>query len=210
MDIIAHRGFWLDPAEKNSFTAFERALSNGYGIETDVRDESGELVIAHDIPSGGEETFREFLELYNRIGNKTQLAINIKADSLAGRVAELLVEYNVEDYFVFDMSVPDMRAYLQKNMHTYARLSEYESDSTLHESCIGMWLDEFEGHWITNELITGLIKNGKTACIVSPELHGRQYQSVWQQYRGLPESVAGGVSICTDFPDKAKEYFHGN
>jgi hypothetical protein len=34
--IIAHRGFWYKPEEKNTLAAFERALQNGFGIETDL------------------------------------------------------------------------------------------------------------------------------------------------------------------------------
>lgn len=46
--IIAHRGMWFQQDEKNTFPAFERALQNGFGIETDFRDCNGELVISHD------------------------------------------------------------------------------------------------------------------------------------------------------------------
>ena len=41
MKLLAHRGHWLERAETNSFHAFERAWSNGYGIETDLRDLDG-------------------------------------------------------------------------------------------------------------------------------------------------------------------------
>ena len=48
MQILAHRGRWRSPSEKNSEGAFRAALSAGYGIETDIRDFDGRLVISHD------------------------------------------------------------------------------------------------------------------------------------------------------------------
>jgi glycerophosphoryl diester phosphodiesterase len=50
MKIIAHRGMWFNKHEQNTLVAFERALENGFGIETDFRDFNGSLVISHDLP----------------------------------------------------------------------------------------------------------------------------------------------------------------
>jgi glycerophosphoryl diester phosphodiesterase len=49
--ILAHRGYWLEPGEKNSLSAFRRAFEGGFGIETDIRDLDGELVVSHDPPT---------------------------------------------------------------------------------------------------------------------------------------------------------------
>lgn len=35
MKIIAHLGYWIDEDEKNTLSAFSRALDNGFGIEID-------------------------------------------------------------------------------------------------------------------------------------------------------------------------------
>ena len=58
--VIAHRGFWLRPDEKNTPTAFARALSEGFGIETDFRDLGGDLVISHHPPQVGALLAKEF------------------------------------------------------------------------------------------------------------------------------------------------------
>ena len=63
MELLAHRGFWRTPAEKNAEAAFRRAFDAGYGIETDVRDRLGELVVSHDPATGGEMTLAAFLAL---------------------------------------------------------------------------------------------------------------------------------------------------
>ena len=61
MNIIAHRGFWRKEKEMNTSIAFSRAISSNYGIETDVRDCCGELVISHDVPIGNNLSFDEFI-----------------------------------------------------------------------------------------------------------------------------------------------------
>ena len=64
MQLIAHRGYWLDPKEKNTETAFVRALQHGFGIETDFRDLNGHLVISHDVPTHGVMLASKFAALY--------------------------------------------------------------------------------------------------------------------------------------------------
>lgn len=111
--ILAHRGFWTEPAEKNSREALERAFREGFGIETDIRDRNGALVVSHDPPVGdGLMTFDELLELYRRHapqagGRAGTLALNIKADGLQGPLLDALARHSVDDWFVFDMAVPD-------------------------------------------------------------------------------------------------------
>lgn len=38
MKILAHRGAWNAPEEKNTLKSFSCALQNNWGIESDVRD----------------------------------------------------------------------------------------------------------------------------------------------------------------------------
>ena len=60
LKIIAHRGFWLEKSEQNSLKAFKKAFENGFGVETDVRDFNGELVISHDIATKNALPLRKF------------------------------------------------------------------------------------------------------------------------------------------------------
>src|SRR5438309_53835 len=55
MLVLAHRGWWSDPQDRNTRAAFAKAFAAGYGIETDVRDSAGRLVISHDPPFVGED-----------------------------------------------------------------------------------------------------------------------------------------------------------
>ncbi len=83
MKILAHRGWWHHPAEKNTKTAFRRAFENGFGVETDTRDQNGVLKIAHDMPVGdGVMDFDTFLDLYKAYARAGTIALNIKADGV--------------------------------------------------------------------------------------------------------------------------------
>ena len=46
--ILAHRGLWVTDSEKNSKEAIALALSEGFGVELDVRDRNGGLIVSHD------------------------------------------------------------------------------------------------------------------------------------------------------------------
>lgn len=206
--LIAHRGFWTKPEDKNSMRAFRAALENGYGIETDVRDLKGELVISHDMPKGCEDTLEAFLELYCEIGNRTTLAINIKSDGLAEPVKQLLDQYAVENYFCFDMSIPDMMGYFRNGATVFARRSEYEPTSIATEKANGIWLDAFEGHWFDSQEWDSWLRCGKDVCVVSPELHKRDRVDLWRQIHTYCQDESGESStsrrgrlmLCTDFP----------
>jgi len=206
MKILAHRGYWLERQEKNGFAAFERAWSHDYGIETDLRDLNGTVVVSHDPPQVGARTFESLLEAYRERGHETLLALNIKADGLQGAVALLLAKYQVRNYFVFDMSVPDSLHYLRAEMCVFARLSEYEPETPLLDRATGVWLDAFESEWWTESTIRALNARGKSVAIVSPELHGRPHEAAWEALLPLGD-IGNAIMLCTDFPEEADRYF---
>ena len=48
MKMLAHRGYWNKTIERNSSLALLKALENGYGFESDVRDYKEKLVGSHE------------------------------------------------------------------------------------------------------------------------------------------------------------------
>ena len=209
MRVLSHRGYWKEEKEKNKPIAFERSFSLGFGTETDIRDYKGELVISHDIANQNCIGVKEFFEIYNKYDNTLPLALNIKADGLQVKLKELLREYNITNYFVFDMSVPDGLVYLKHNIKTYTRESEYEKIPSFYNEACGIWLDEFQGHWIDKVTIGKHIKNNKQICIVSPDLHKREYEKEWQEYKNIGKELGvDDLMICTDYPEDAKEFFN--
>ena len=113
MKILSHRGCWKNANEKNTNKAFQRSFAMGFGTETDVRDFNQSLVISHDIATGLEMNFTAFLDIASSDQHNIPLtlALNVKADGLAIQISKALEPHPKLDFFVFDMSVPDMRSY---------------------------------------------------------------------------------------------------
>ncbi len=106
------------------------------------------------------------------------------------------------------MSVPDGLQYLRHNIKSFTRESEYETIPSFYDEACGIWLDEFQGHWINKEVIENHIKNNKQICIVSPDLHKREYKKEWQHYKEIEKELGiDNLMICTDYPEEAKEFF---
>jgi hypothetical protein len=212
MIIISHRGFWLDPSEKNQEIAFERSFLYGFGTETDIRDYCGDLVISHDIPDHNSMPLSTFFEIYNKFDKGLPLALNIKADGLQERLKDYLQKYDITNYFVFDMAVPDGLSYVNSGLKTFTRESEYERAPAFYEQAVGIWLDEFFEHWIDKSALEKHLNNQKFMCIVSPDLHKRTYEKEWANYKEVICTMqynAESIMLCTDHPEQARNFFHG-
>lgn len=204
MQILSHRGYWKEPAEKNGVTAFERSFGLGFGTETDVRDCRGELVISHDMPGGSEMTVGGLLDI---LGDRNlPLALNIKADGLAVPLRARLQARPLTRWFTFDMSVPDLVIQLRLGMPAFTRASEHERSPPCYDKAIGVWLDAFESQWYSADTIAAYLRDGKQVCIVSPELHGRDPVALWSSLRGALQAHPS-LMLCTDWPEQARTFF---
>lgn len=227
MQILAHRGFLGDSMLQitqnrtpNSLESFKHAFQNSFGIESDLRDFDLQLVISHDMPNANALKAEQLFALYQQFAHKSNtnpanlppLALNIKADGLQNLLKKLLKKYQIQNYFCFDMSVPDMRIFAQNGLNFFTRISEIEQKCALYDEAQGVWCDEFYSHWISESTILTHLENGKKVAIVSPELHKRQYLSAWRDYKQIIESNAlsgdSRIFLCTDFPHLAKEFFN--
>lgn len=207
MKLLCHRGIWTEVHQKNTHAALCAAFEQGLGIETDIRDCNGRLVVSHDMPlsetAGDLDTL---LSHYQRCECGAPLALNVKADGLQSALLAKLQTYQVRNYFVFDMSVPDALGYRRLNMPFAARLSEYEPPGILHDQASHVWLDAFEGEWYSMALIQSLLEQGKHVAVVSPELHRRAHADFWAALK--PFSVSDRLYLCTDLVAPAMEVFH--
>jgi len=209
--ILAHRGHWEAAEERNSSGALRRAFIDGFGVETDVRDYCGKLVVSHDKPNGREMSFTDFLALMPLEGGAAALplALNVKADGLAADVAKSMSGRPLDSWFVFDMSVPDLLAYIRLGLPTFTRLSDYESEPVALAECQGIWVDGFSRDWSDLARLHGFLDSGKRIALVSPELHRRPYQDFWRRIQSDGLSQRPGVYLCRDFPAQARTFFDG-
>ena len=209
MVVLSHRGYWKEESEKNQFVAFKRSFKLGFGTETDIRDYNGELAISHDMADESCMKVETFFEIYKSFDNKLPLALNIKADGLQQRLKELIKKFEIRNYFVFDMSVPDGLVSLKYGFNTFTRQSEYEKEPSFYKEAEGIWLDEFHAHWIDEGTIQFHLDNKKKICIVSPDLHKRDYKKEWQHYKEIEKKLhISNLMLCTDQLEEAKEYFN--
>lgn len=204
--IIAHRGYWITPEEKNTLAAFERALQNGFGIEVDFRDHDRQLVVSHDIADNSAISAKTFFELCNEYPVDVPHALNVKSDGLQNLLAPHLSLWGKSHYFVFDMSVPDSLGYLRLGLNTFTRVSEYENYQNFDGRVTGVWLDGFATEWYGVSEIKQFLELGLSVAIVSPELHGRDHRSLWEVLKSL-YTDGMPLMLCTDFPLDAKRYF---
>lgn len=216
--IIAHRGFWREKADQNSLQAFKDAFDNGYGIETDIRDYNGSIIISHDIPrqnTFNNITLDEMIKLYLEHGRNECLALNIKSDGMSADLMKTLNSNNIKNYFLFDLSMPNL-IYSSKNFSTlniYGRHSEYENGLLLKDLNIkGLWLDQFSTNFISAEILAQIGSCYSEIAIVSPELHGKamdKVKSIWGILKKFAkESQNISISLCTDLPREASEFFN--
>lgn len=208
MLILSHRGWWTERPEQNGAVAFRRALAAGFGIETDLRDSHGGIVISHDMPGAGAMPLSVFLDLAEREACRQPLALNIKADGLQAALAEAMMHRAVADWFVFDMSVPDMLGYRRRGMPYFTRESEVEPEPALYDDASGVWMDQFFGDWVGPDRIGRHLDAGKRVALVSPELHGRDHRPFWDRLAGASWRHNDAVLLCTDFPDQARDWLN--
>lgn len=207
MNIISHRGYWIDKTEKNTNLSFDRSFRLGFGTETDVRDYNGNLVISHDIPSDSSILIDDFFKIY-KSQTDSLLALNIKSDGLQSILKNKLEEFNIQNYFVFDMSIPDTIGYINNEIKVFSRQSEYEKTPVFYNQIDGIWLDSFQENWFDLELIRNHIDKGKKVAIVSSELHGRDQMSLWEFIKSSNLVKKEELILCTDFPELASKYFN--
>ena len=208
MIILSHRGYWKKVEEKNTKIAFERSFDLGFGTETDLRDHNGHIVISHDMPTGGEMTFEQLLMVMD--GRNLPLALNIKADGLCLEIKKLLEKYNHTNYFCFDMSIPDLVCQIKNDLKVFTGLSDILLKPVMLNECEGVWLDCFNSDWYDHTEIDNLISQGKKLCIVSADLHKRDVNNQWAVICKSQYIKSSDLMICTDYPERAKEYFNEN
>lgn len=206
MKILSHRGWWMDfESESNKRISFERSFDAGFGTETDLRDICGRIVISHDMPAGDEISFEELLQVMD--GRNLPLALNIKADGMSCAVQQLLEQYGQTEYFMFDMSIPELVYEIGHTALTvFTGCSDIVKIPPMYKKSAGIWLDSFYKPWYSVERIQGFLEEGKKVCIVSEDLHGRDYNKQWKMLKESGLVDKNDMMLCTNYPEKAKEF----
>ena len=216
MNILAHRGLWNVISEKNSLKSLKLSLDENFGIETDLRDFDGSLVVSHDpvVIRDNILLFEDLLKVYKESRSKATLALNIKTDGIISEAEFLLNKYKIKNYFFFDMSIPELICSHKKNIkNIFCRNSEFESSEKVLHLSTGVWLDSFDGmHRNLKSLILNYLNKKKNIAIVSPELHVKDHKlmyNCWREIKDLniPKDSKQLLMLCTDNPFIARDFF---
>ena len=213
IQIISHRGFWEKGNEQNTMIAFSRSVINNYGIETDLRERNGEIIISHDIQVGENILyFSEFLLLYKNSKKNLPLFLNIKSDGMIKIIKNNLNSYDISNYYLFDMSIPETKKYAEDScMNFITRISDIEKYPLFINESKGFWIDSFYGNYPDFGYLDTLLNPKYIFCFVSPELHNRSEIEFWimlKKWIRKRKICSDKVLLCTDKPKEAFLFFN--
>ncbi len=193
MHLIAHRINKIEQLKK---------IDQKFGIEIDIRDEDGALIVVHDPFKKGQK-LEKFLKYYN---HKILIA-NIKSERIEDRVIKMFKNFKITNYFFLDSSFPKIINLIKKKVNKIAiRVSYYEgiyAAKKLSKKAKWIWYDTFDG--IPNNLNTlRYLKNklNYKICFVCPELHKKKININSKKFISLKKSNLLDA-VCTK-----KKYFN--
>lgn len=164
------------------------------GVEIDVRDHGGTLVLEHD-PFKSGEPLTQYLESYRQ----SCLVVNIKSSGIEENVVAELRKFGITDYFFLDSALSIAVRMRDQKLNFAGRISEYESIESLRLSSdlfSWIWVDCFTKFSLTAEQFEELKTSNKKICITGPDLLGRP-EDIDVVRRKLDELEIIPDAICT-------------
>lgn len=165
------------------------------GIEVDIREQGGELRLAHD-PFEPGERLEDLLSAYRH----ALIVLNVKCDGLEERLLRLLERHRIGQYFFLDVAAPTLVRLARRGVRQIAvRFSEYEpieAALAFADRVDWVWVDCFTRLPLDAEAYRRLRTVFKL-CVVSPELQGHpraMIRAFREQLQELPVDA-----VCTDY-----------
>ncbi len=101
-----------------------KSLPTSFGVELDLRDYNGKIVLEHDpFDYQSSDDFEEYLRHYHH----QTMILNVKSERIEAEVLNLVKKYQVVQYFFLDSSFPMIVKLASNNEKNIAlRFSEFE------------------------------------------------------------------------------------
>jgi hypothetical protein len=170
-----------------------------FGVELDLRDHAGKIVIAHD-PFNYENSdyFDDYLKHYR---HKT-LILNIKSERIELEILKLIKKHQIKDYFFLDSSFPMIMNLVNRGENNIAlRFSEFEGLDTIRNMAgktKWIWVDCFTKLPINPDIYRELKTMNYKLCLVSPDLLNREADiKIYKEY--LARTDIKFDAICTKY-----------
>ncbi len=179
-----------------------KTIPNKYGVEIDVRETKGQLILNHEAFGTG-----DLLEKYLKHYGHAFIIFNIKEAGIEAKVIELAKKHNIKKYFLLDVEAPYLyRASHKEGIRNLAvRYSEVEPIETLEYyrgKVDWVWIDTVSQLPIDKKIIEKL--KGFKTCLVCPERWGRPedifvYKEKMKKFGFSPTAVMTAFSTVVDW-----------
>ena len=187
---ILHRVNYLD----NRISS--EVFTTADGIEFDIRDSAGELIVQHD-PFQSGQPFKEFVR--HCVPSKFYI-VNVKSEGIELEAIRILEEAGCRNFFLLDCSIPSIiRLGKRGERRIAARFSEFEAIETVERLApfiSWVWIDVFTSLPISREVLDHLHGLGLQTCLVSPELQ-TQPEKVADYRTFLVSQGAIPTAVCS-------------
>lgn len=192
MQIIIHRVNTIQQLKK---------IPHTYGVEIDVRETNGKLILNHEAFGNG-----DLLENYLKEYHHNTLIFNIKEAGIEQVVIDLAGKYNIRDYFLLDVEFPYLYKAARNGVRKIAvRYSEDESIETVlkyKERVDWVWIDTNTKIPLTKKIVRDL--EGFKTCFVCPERWGRPedipiYRQKMKQLGFTPTAVMTSLAYISSW-----------
>ena len=205
MKIICHRGLWSKSSEHNSLKACLEGAKYYDGIEVDLKNHNGKIVLSHNPLAKNQQAVQ--LESLFRKTPKTFFALNIKEDGLAPELKKLISRHKIKNYMCFDLSLPESLQYQKEQLKIFSRVGDLDPKPKVYAN--DLVIDVFTQSNFTKILRTlkGL-KGPHQLFFISPELHGDKVEENWSKIKKFIQTSNHSAYLCTDLPSKALQFFN--
>lgn len=170
------------------------------GIEIDIRESGGKLVLSHEAFEGG-TNFEEFLTHYSH----AFMIIDVKEEGIEGKIIELMKKHGIIDYFLLNVNFPTILELASEGFRNMsARLSEYESiPHGLEGKCDWLFIETFTKIPFDTESYKYLKEHFKL-CLLSPDRFGRP-EDIPEYAKYMKEN---GMHIDAVLTKRTDEWLH--
>jgi hypothetical protein len=144
-----------------------------YGVEIDVREYRGRLILQHEPFVTGEK-----LEVFLKKFNHKFIIFNVKSERIEFKILHYVKKYKLKKYFFLDSSFPMIKNLINlKEKNIACRVSDEEDIKTalnLKQKVIWIWFETQFPFKKSYPILKKLKKNNFKICIVSPDLHKKK------------------------------------
>lgn len=176
-----------------------RNLPTSFGVELDLRDHNGKIVLEHDpFNYKDSDELDEYLKYYQH----QTLILNVKSERIESEVLRIIKKHNIKKYFFLDSSFPAIVNLIklgEKNISL--RFSEFEGLDTIRNMAgkvNWVWVDCFTRLPINREVYQEMKSLNYKLCLVSPDLLNRS-EDIANYKKHLTAEGIEFDAICTKY-----------